>query len=85
MQVNQCLNPPGNLNNHQFQEDEAKISRPRYDMLTGQFLELYETLGYLTVRDDRAECFFDYGFLIINSKIQFSQKKNAKFQFWQVL
>ena len=33
-QVNQCLNPPENLSTPEFQENEAKIYRPRYDMVT---------------------------------------------------
>ena len=33
-QVNQCLNPPENLSTPEFQENEAKIYRSRYDMVT---------------------------------------------------
>lgn len=61
-QINQCLNPPENLSSYEFKEIEAKIYRPRYDTVTGLFLDLYETLGYLIVRGDSDECFFDYGF-----------------------
>ena len=43
-------------------ESEAKINRPRYDTVTGQFVGLYEKLGYFMVRGDSDECFSDYGY-----------------------
>ena len=43
--------------------------QPRYVTVTGQFSGLYETLGYLTVRDNADECFLDYGFSKKDSKI----------------
>ena len=46
--------------------------QPRYDTVTGQFLGLYEILGYLTMRGDADECFLDYGFSKQNSKISHS-------------
>ena len=59
-QVNECMNPPENLKEYQLKENEAIINHPRYDTVTGQFLGLYETLGYLMVRGDSDECFLDY-------------------------
>ena len=57
-QVNQCLNLPEDLQNYECQPNEAKIYRPKYDNVTGEFLGLYETIGYLTVGGDNQECFF---------------------------
>ena len=68
-QVNQCLNPSEDLKNYEYQPNEAKFYRPKYDTVTGEFLGLYETLGFLTVRGDNQECFFDYGYSKDNSKV----------------
>ena len=38
----------------------------------GDFLGLCETLGYLMVRGDSNECFFEYGYSKENSKILYS-------------
>ena len=49
--------------------------RPKYDKMTGAFLGLYETLGYIMVRGDPQEHFLDYGFCKKNSKILHSHYK----------
>ena len=43
------LNPPEDLKNYECQPSEAKIYRPKYDTVSGEFLGLFQTLGYLTV------------------------------------
>ena len=58
-QVTPMLNPPEDLKNYIPKENEAKIVRPKYDVASGQFLGLVETLGYLTVRGYKREFFFD--------------------------
>ena len=63
------LNPPEDSKNYTPKENEAKIVRPKYDVVSGQFLVLVETLAYLTVRGDERECFFDYGYTKENSKV----------------
>ena len=40
---------------------------PKYNVISGQFLGLVETLGYFTVRGDEHECFFNYGYIKKNS------------------
>ena len=52
-----------------------KFYRPHYDTVTGNFLELYETLGYIVVRGDKEEHFLDYRFCKQNSKIWYSYHK----------
>ena len=74
-QVNQCLNRPEGLKNYEYQPNEAKFYRAKYDTVTGEFLGLYETLGYLTFRGDNQECFFDYGYSKDDSKVLCSYHK----------
>ena len=54
---------------------EVKLFRPRYDTVTGTFQELYERLGYITVRGDVDEHFLDYGYSKKYSKILHSFRK----------
>ena len=75
--MTQCLNPHENLSNYEFSENEAKIYRPKYDTVTGHFLNLYENMGYLLVRGDSDKCFLDYGYSKENSKILHSFHKNG--------
>ena len=49
--------------------------RPEYDVLSGQFLGLVETLAYLTVRGDKRVCFFGQGYDMDNSKILYTAHK----------
>ena len=69
------FNPPEDLKSYISKENGAKIVRPKYDVASGQFLGLVETLGYLTVPGDERECFFDYGYSKENSKILHSTHK----------
>ena len=68
-QVSLCLKPPEDLKNYECQPNEVKFYRPKYDTVTGEFLGLCETLGYLTVRGDERECFFDYSCSKDNGKV----------------
>ena len=74
-QVVSLLNPPEDLKNYQLKSDKAKLIKPKYDPVSGQFLGLSKSLGYLTVRGDEQEHFFDYGFNKENSKILYSTHK----------
>ena len=58
-----------------LKKNEAVIFRPKYDTVSREFLGLVETLGYLTVRGDSMECFFDYGYSKDNSKVLYSNHK----------
>ena len=51
------------------------IARPRYDPTTGQFLGLYESLGFIVVRQDPDRHFMDYGYCKKNSKMLHSYHK----------
>ena len=74
-QVTPMLNPPEDLENYVPEEDKVKILRPENDVVSGQFLELVETLAYLTVRGDERGSFFGYGHDKDNSKILYSVHK----------
>ena len=78
-QVVSLLNPPRIfkvlLKNYQLKSDKTKLIKPKYDPVSGQFLGLSKSLGYLTVRGDEQEHFFDYGFNKENSKILYSTHK----------
>ena len=54
---------------------EVIMYRPRYDPVTGTFLGLYKTLGYIMVRGDPQEYFLDYGYSKQNLKILHSHYK----------
>ena len=75
-QVTPFLNPPEDLSNFEVKDNEAKIVRPKYDTVSDQFLDLVETLGYLTVRGDTVECFFDYGYF---NRINFRGDQFSRF------
>ena len=74
-QVNECLNLPEDLQNHKCHDMEVIMYRPRYDSVTGTFLGLYETIGYIMVRGDPEEHFLAYGYNKQNSKILHSHYK----------
>ena len=57
-QATPMFNPPEDLENYVPEEDEENILRPKYYVLSGQFLGLVETLAYLTVQGDKRVCFF---------------------------
>ena len=75
-QVIPFLNPPKNLSDFEVKSNEAKIIRPKYDVVSGQFLGLVGSLGYLAVLGDKSEIFLDYGYSKKNSSILYSTHKN---------
>lgn len=74
-QVNECASPPEDLENYVCQDREVRLFRPRYDPVIGNFLCLYEALGYFMVRGDPEVHFLDYGYSKQNSKIWHSHYK----------
>ena len=45
-----------------LKSNEVKLLRPKYNVSDGKFLGLIETIGYITVRGDPGETFFDSGY-----------------------
>lgn len=50
-QIIEVINPLGNIQNYVFKNREVKFFCPCYDPQTGQFLDLYDSVGYLIVRE----------------------------------
>ena len=73
-QVNESLNPPENLEIHEFKYREVKLYCPQFDNVTGNFEGLYETLGYIMAHGDMGEHFLDSK---QNSKILRSFTRNV--------
>ena len=73
-QVNESLNPPENLEIHEFKYREVKLYCPQFDNVTGNFEGLYETLGYIMAHGDMGEHFLDSK---QNSKILHSFTRNV--------
>ena len=74
-QIIEAINPPENISNYVCKKREVKIYRPCYDIATGQFLGIYETIGYLIVKGDDGEHFLSYGYCVEFSKILYSYRK----------
>ena len=74
-QIIEAINPPENISNYVCKKREVKIYRPCYDIATGQFLGIYETIGYLIVKGDDDEHFLSYGYCVEFSKILYSYRK----------
>ena len=74
-QIVPLLNQPEKLDEYELKENEVKILRAKYDIITGQFLGLENCLAYVTVCGDFQEQFFDYGYSKDNSKSLYSTHK----------
>ena len=61
-QIIQASNPPENTDTYVCKENEVKLFRPSHDVPTGEFLGLYETVGFIVVRADEDEFFFNCEF-----------------------
>ena len=61
-QVTEAINPPENIESYVFKEREVKLRRPRYNPTTGEFLGLYDTVGFLVCRGEEEEHFLSYGY-----------------------
>ena len=61
-QILEALNPPEDISTYVLKENEVKMIRPKYNIETGKFLGLYETVGFMVVRGSPEEIFFfNYG------------------------
>lgn len=75
-QVIPFLSPLEDLINYEPLSNEAKIIRLKCDVVSRQFLGLGEILGYLAVRWEDRDCFFEYGYSKENSTVLCSCQKN---------
>lgn len=71
-QIVEALNPPQDMASYSLKEDEVKMVRPKYNIETGEFLGIYETVGYIIVRVSPEEVFFNISFDKEKSKFLYS-------------
>ena len=75
--VIEALNPPKDVSSFVFKEREIKMTRPYYDPTTGEFLGLYDSVGFLVVLGDEEEHFRNYGYDESKSKLLYSFYKRS--------
>ena len=61
-QITEASNPPEDIDTYVCKEREVKLVRPKYDVSIEEFLGLYKTVGFIVVRGDNDEIFFNYGY-----------------------
>ena len=66
---------PKDIESYELKEDEVKMSRARYDSISGEFLGIEYCIALITVRNDLQEQFFDYGYNKENLKVLYYTRK----------
>ena len=66
---------PKDIESNVPRENEVNILRPRYNIITDEFLGIEYCIALITVRNDVDEQLFDYAYNKDNSKLMFSTKK----------
>ena len=70
----EASNPPQNIDTYDLKGKEVKMVRSKCNAETGEFLGLYETIGFLVVRGNPEDIFLNYGFHKEKSKITKKEK-----------
>ena len=55
-------NVPTDIDNYECGPEEVKIFRTQCDLSTGEYQDLYETIGLIINRGDNNDTFFNYGY-----------------------
>ena len=58
-QITAAPSPPADISKHKRAKDEVRIAQSLYNARTVQFKGLHETAGFITIRGDTDECFFN--------------------------
>ena len=66
---------PKDIESYKLNDNEVKILQPRYDPVSGKFLEIEYRVALVTVRKNQEEQFFDYSYNKANSKVLYSTRK----------
>ena len=66
---------PKDIESNVPRENEVNILRPRYNIITDEFLGIEYCIALITVRNDVDEQLFYYVYNKDNSKLMFSTKK----------
>ena len=76
-QIMSVANPDPSIDfdNYQFKENECLLYVPLYNKETGLFRGLGKRLGYITLRGDKNETFFSYGYDSEKSKMLYCSMK----------
>ena len=69
------IDPSIDLKSYEPAENEVKIYTPLYNTSTGLFHGLTKKLGLITVRGDKQECFFSYGYSKEKSNLLYCNMK----------
>ena len=68
-------NTPADVDTYVFPADEVKVIRPLYDVETGDYKGLKNTVGLICIRGDQDEVLFNYGFDEKKSKVLYCTQK----------
>lgn len=68
----EASNPPENIETHVCKDREVKLFGANYDLSIEEFSGLCKTVGFIVVRRDDDELFFNCGFDAEKSKILYS-------------
>ena len=71
-QIVEALNPPEYMSTYVLKENEVRMVRPKYNPETGEFLGLYETVGFMVVRGSLEEVFSNYRYDKERSKVLYA-------------
>ena len=71
-QIVKASNPPQDVASYTLKENDLRIVRSKYSTNTGEFLDNYETIGFMAVRGSPEEVFFNYWFDQEKSKVLYS-------------
>ena len=63
------MDAPTDIKNYELKDGEVKYICPKCNPETGEFLGIYETIGFLVVRGDPFEVFLNYGYVPQKSKV----------------
>ena len=69
------IDPSIDLDTYEFKKNECLLYVPCYNKETGLFQGIRKTIGYITLRGDKDEVFFSYGYDEDNSKILYCHMK----------
>ena len=67
--------PPIDLDNYEFKDNECLLYVPLYNTETGLFKGLGKRLGYISLRGDKKETFYSYGYDKERSKLLYCTMK----------
>ena len=74
-QIIEASNPPEKIDTYVCKKNEVKFFHLKNDVSNGEFSRLYETVGFIVVRIDDDEVFFNYRCNKEKTKILYSYYK----------